>query len=125
MAAGRLIITVFAPVLALLLVQTSGHTQTNTPPEDTGIRMGRFVISPNVSVRERFDDNIYLTDDAPTSDVITEIAPRLRLQSEWRYLKLYMGAGAELGFYADSDDDNYQDADVRSGVTVDIGPNTV
>ncbi|WP_102783677.1 outer membrane beta-barrel protein [Thalassospira sp. GB04J01] len=125
MAAGRLITTVFAPVLALFLVQTSGHTQTNTPPEDTGIRMGRFVISPDVSVRERFDDNIYLTDDTPTSDVITEIAPRLRLQSEWRYLKLYVGAGAELGFYADSDDDNYQDADVRSGIALDIGPNTV
>lgn len=124
MRVRHLVIAVLGPALILLLAQTSGNAQTDPPADETAIRLGRFVVSPEMSVRERFDDNIYLANDTPTSDVITQIAPRLHLQSDWRYIELYMGAGAELGFFANSDDDNYQDADIRAGVALDISGNT-
>lgn len=119
-----LIMIVYGLGLTVMLWPITSIAQTPPNTDETAIRFGRFVITPAVSILERFDDNIYLADDTPTSDVITQIAPRLNLQSEWRYLKLYVGTGAELGFFAKSDDDNYQDVDMRAGAELDIGGNT-
>ena len=119
-----LIMIVYGLGVTVMLWPITSMAQTPPKTDETAIRLGRFVITPAVSIRERFDDNIYLADDNPTSDVITQIAPRLNLQSEWRYLKLYVGTGAELGFFAKSDDDNYQDVDMRAGAELDIGGNT-
>lgn len=86
-----------------------------------GVRMGRLYMTPALSISERYDDNLFLAEDAPVTDLVTTIAPRLTLQGDWQRFRLHLSSGAEIGFYADSDDDNYQDFDLSASGRLDLG----
>ncbi len=107
--------------------QTRQQTTNNTMPpvDETGIRLGRFLLSPAITSRAQYDDNIFLSEGGATSDVITTIAPRLTLQGDWRVFHLHLAAGSELGFFADSAEDDYQDIDLKAAASLDLGPSSI
>lgn len=82
-----------------------------TKPENAplGIRAGSFVISPELSLSETFDDNIFATDDGTVSDFITKISPVLNIKSDWNRHELKFNTGGDFGFFADNDRENFQD----------------
>lgn len=77
-----------------------------------GARLGTFLLMPKLSVRESYDDNLYLDDSNPTADLITTISPRLLLRSAWQRHAVSLRAGAAKGIYGTSGDNNFLDYDV-------------
>lgn len=89
-----------------------------------GFRLGHVAILPELVIREHYNDNIFLTGDNPTADVISEISPGLVLNGDWRSFRLSLSGQAAFGFYARSEQDNYQDGRLRSAAALDLGADT-
>ena len=47
------------------------------------IRLGSFLLQPQITLAETFNDNIFYTEDDEESDFITNVLPSLRLRSNW------------------------------------------
>nr|WP_303047719.1 outer membrane beta-barrel protein [Thalassospira sp. HF15] len=92
------------------------------PEYPGGIRLGRVLATPSLDTGTRYDSNIYKSDTNPTSDVITTLTPRLTVQGDWRAFHLHLAAGGELGFFADSSSDDYQDLEVQAAGSLELGP---
>jgi len=105
---------------------TDSTANRHTIPEDQRhIRLGRFVLTPEITSRAQYDDNIFLTESNRQSDVITTLAPRLALSGDWPFFQMHLAMGGELGFFARSDDDNYQDADLKAAGSLDLGTSSL
>ena len=48
-----------------------------------GVHVGAFTVFPQVVITPEYDDNIYASQDNPTGDFVTAIAPSVRIQSNW------------------------------------------
>lgn len=114
--------------LHMLCGATTATAQSIDRPNDTddptGLRIGRLLVTPSVRSSTRFDSNIFQEENNPTSDVITSLSPRLTVQGNWRVFALHLAAGGELGFYADSGNDDYQDMNLQAGGSLDLGPSS-
>ncbi|MBN3038438.1 MAG: outer membrane beta-barrel protein [Candidatus Omnitrophica bacterium] len=64
------------------------------------------VFSPFISVRQMYDDNIFLTDDDKRDDWITTVNPGFRFEPRLKKHGFYFDYLADLNFYADYDDQN-------------------
>lgn len=73
------------------------------------IRVGSFLLAPEVSLIQEYNDNIFAEDTDTDSDLITVVAPSIELNSDWSRHALSFEAGAELGRYWDNTDENYFD----------------
>jgi len=51
--------------------------------QQRGIRVGDFILYPEIQVTEFYDDNIFATKDGKTSDYATVIGPHLFVHSDW------------------------------------------
>lgn len=75
---------------------------------------GRWTLTPSLSLAERFDDNIFLTEDNRKSDFITEFTPGFVLRLEQPILTLAAGYSITGQLYASNSAlDNF--ADNQSG----------
>jgi len=90
-----------------------------------GVRMGSFVLFPELAVQEQYESNIYATPDNEDDDFITRILPNLTLQSDWNNHQLVLETGGDFGFYADHSDEDFQDYYVATRGRVDIRRSTV
>jgi hypothetical protein len=79
--------------------------------DPVGMPVGSFRFFPKVDVVEEYNDNIYKSDNEESDDFITMIKPKLDLRSDWNQHYLQLDAGAEVGRYASSSDDDYEDYD--------------
>ncbi|WP_297024879.1 outer membrane beta-barrel protein [Thalassospira sp.] len=108
--------------VALLCASPPATARAMENPDDvSGFRLGRLLLSPTLATGTRYDSNIFQSDTNPTSDVITTLAPRLTLQGDWRVFHLHLSARGELGFFADSSSDDYQDLELSVASSLDLG----
>ena len=75
-----------------------------------GLRLGGFILYPELGLQESYDSNIFATPTNERSDFITAIEPSLNLKSNWNNHALNFKADAQILKYADhssEDQDNY------------------
>ena len=113
--------------LSLLTPPTSAFAQpyADNDPDQSGICLGRTLITPKLTASTLLNDNIYLAESSPKSDLITMISPRIGIESDWPMFNLSLAAGAELGFFAKSSADDYQDLDLTAAGDLTIGDATL
>jgi len=67
---------------------------------------GRLTLTPELTVREEYNDNIYLDRVDKQSDFITIVFPRLSILEETNYLNLELGYGLRFLHYQDHSQEN-------------------
>ena len=87
---------------------------------DDGIRVGAFIFQPSVAVATGFDSNIFIETTGEDSSVITTVAPRLNVISDWNRHELAFTAGGAYRLVWDSTDDNAFSADVGLSAVLDV-----
>jgi hypothetical protein len=100
-----------------------GETVTNRPRPDfdpLGVRAGSFIILPSVGLQEEYNDNIYATKTGEKSDLISVVSPQVSVQSDWGNHMLRFDGGADVGFYADNDSENFEDYRFGANGRVDV-----
>lgn len=114
-AAGALVAALTSSVSAQEAVNPDQGVAQRTAEgyEPVGATVGSFRLLPKVEVVEEFNDNIFKEENDETDDMITKVQPTLNLRSDWNNHALNLGAGADFGFYADSNDDDYEDYNAK------------
>ncbi len=90
-----------------------------------GVHAGAFFIFPSLRQNFTYNDNVFATDGNETSDVIYSLQPNVTVRSDWNQHSLNLSAGADLGFYFDETDENYEDYQVAISGSVDVTRRTV
>jgi hypothetical protein len=65
-----------------------------------------FSVTPSISIREEYNDNIFLTSSDEESDFITTINPAINFTYRTRIITLSLDYGLHFRFYADNSDEN-------------------
>ena len=83
----------------------------DTPTENSkpGYTAGGFRILPEVEAVGYYDDNVYATKRSKVSDAVAVVTPKLSMESQWERHRLDLGAGASVGRYLDTTDEDYED----------------
>jgi hypothetical protein len=105
-----------------------GATVRDRPRPDydpIGVPLGGFVAFPSITVSSEYNDNIFATDDNTEDDIITRLRPNVDLRSNWSRHLLGLTLGADLGFYADNTDENFQDFNVVGNGRYEAGMDVV
>jgi hypothetical protein len=74
-----------------------------------GLRVGSFVVSPEISLTEMYDDNIYATRVKEVEDWISIISPTISVKSDWARHSLNFWAGLDADIYRSNSDENVVD----------------
>ena len=74
-----------------------------------GARAGAFRLYPSLSLSEKYDDNIFATNNNEESDFITLIRPGLNIESLWGRHFLSFHTDATIGRHADNENENFED----------------
>lgn len=77
--------------------------------EAGGIRMGGFVLYPELLAAAEFNDNIFAVEANEEEDLIWHVKPSLDLVSQWTNHQLNFSLSAPSMFYNDFDDNNTTD----------------
>lgn len=91
-----------------------GETVMERPRPDydpVGVRLGGFLLYPQMTVQESYDSNIYAAPSNATDDWITSLRPRFDLKSDWNEDSLNLHGGANVVRYASHDTENHDDYD--------------
>lgn len=99
-------------------VTVTGRARPDLDP--LGIRAAGFLLYPKLAVAEQYDDNIFSTDTDEEDDFITIVSPSIQLRSNWRNHALNFFATADIGLYAENNDEDYEDFTVGADGRVDI-----
>lgn len=89
-----------------------------------GIRAGGFMVYPEASISESYNDNIYATPNSTEEDFITTLAANVRVNSTWSRHALSLRGGISQDFYADNNDEDRFDWNVGAGGQLDVTPST-
>lgn len=114
--------------------RTSQDAQTSAAPErgetvlsrprpeydPVGVRMGGFMLYPEIGVQESYNSNIFATTSNEQSDFITAIEPSLDLRSNWNNHALNLHADSSVVRYWDNDDENFTDYTLSADGRVDV-----
>lgn len=74
-----------------------------------GLRVGSFVVTPEISLTEMYDDNIYATRVKEVEDWVTIISPTVAVKSDWDKHSLNFWAGLDADVYRSNTDENIVD----------------
>ena len=75
-----------------------------------GIHSGGFYYFPAVEVGATYNDNVfYLPDDFEESDTIANLRGSVSMNSDWSRHEFNLLGSADLGYYQDYDNEDYQD----------------
>ena len=89
-----------------------------------GVRLGAFLLYPQLSVDEFYNDNIFAENDDEVDDFITRVQPELTLESNWSRHAFAVAGGGDFGIFAQNSEQNFQDwfaaTDGRIDVSRDI-----
>ncbi len=88
--------------------------------EPLGMRAGAFMIWPQLTVSELYNDNIYATKHRKQSDWITVMSPDVRIESNWSRHYMMVDVGGQGGMYAAKSDENYLDAHISAQGRLDV-----
>ncbi len=90
-------------------------------PEFPGLRMGSFLVYPELSVAIMHDDNIYAEPWNEISDYITIVSPLVTLESDWNKHELNLEAGADIDRYDNYPQENVDDYWAGADGRLDLG----
>ncbi|MDD9911835.1 MAG: outer membrane beta-barrel protein [Alphaproteobacteria bacterium] len=99
----------------------------NYPREDyrpDGTRVGSFDVYATAKADVAYNDNIYATETATESDVITKITPALVAKSDWGRHELVGRVHGELVRYLDNSDEDYENYGVNVSGRLDVKRNS-
>jgi hypothetical protein len=123
-------ITLGVGVLALVAGATAeaqqprrGETVTQRQRSDLdplGVRAGGFLVYPELAVSEKYSDNTFATPSGRKDDFITDIEPKLRVQSDWNRHSLALTAGADVGRFASNSREDFEDINVNLNGRADV-----
>jgi hypothetical protein len=107
-------------------VDTRGSVRDRARPayDAVGIRAGAFMIYPQASVAETYDDNIYATETNTKDDFITELSSAVNVYSNWSRHALNMTAGVSQLIYEDHTGENRLDWNVGVDGRIDVTRDT-
>jgi len=100
-----------------------GATVADRPRPDydpLGVRIGGFLLYPDLAVQETYNTNIFATDGNRQDDFITTIKPSLDLRSNWNNHSLRLHADSRLDRYADHQSENFTDYTLLTDGRVDV-----
>lgn len=100
--------------------QSVGERARPASEQQIGMRLGSFQLMPSLVVGEKFDDNVFRTENREKSDLISTIAPTIRLKSDWGRHALNFQTGGEFGFFVDNNSENYKEFNAGVDGRVDI-----
>lgn len=80
--------------------------------EPEGLRVGTFLLFPQLGLEERYDSNIYSQRDDTKHDFISRLQPELRLESDWGIHSLNFRGTGDIGFYKSHTSENYEDGEL-------------
>jgi len=86
----------------------------------SSVRLGSWLLIPNLEIAETYDSNIYATQSNVVDDFITVIKPRARLTSDWSVHQVQLEVGGNFGLYNKHKDENYNDYYVRNSNRLEI-----
>ncbi len=89
-----------------------------------GIRSGGFLIFPEASIGESYNDNIFATPTNETDDFITTLAADVAVVSTWSRHALNLRGGLSQDFFADNSDEDRLDWNVGGDGRVDVTTST-
>ncbi len=103
-----------------------GETVKSRPKPEldpTGIRMGGFLLYPEVSVSESLDDNIMSAASNEKSDYITVLGANAALESNWSRHSIKLAGDVKVGRYLDKSSEDYNDYRLSADGRYDISKN--
>lgn len=108
-----------------ILRQETVTTRQHPETDPQGITAGSWVILPQVGVEEKYNDNIYATNNNATnggvvSDYITTITPDVLIRSNWNNELVTFDANSANGIYAKHSSENFNDYSVSGSGRLDI-----
>src|SRR5579859_7242326 len=91
-------------------VTTRAHPETDAQ----GITAGSWIILPSIGVDEKYNDNIYATNNTANnggvvSDYITTVSPDVTIRSNWNNSLVTFDANSQSGFYGSHTTENFND----------------
>lgn len=88
--------------------------------DPAGIRLGGFILYPELALQETFDSNVFASSSDEESDFITNIEPSLNLRSNWNNHALNFRADALIAKYLDNSREDHNDYSFGTDGRVDI-----
>lgn len=85
-----------------------------------GFRLGAFQLDPYVQVLERYNSNLFASEDDPQGDFITRIRPGFSLRSDWNRHAVGLDVAADIGRHVSFSTENYEDIVARASGRLDI-----
>lgn len=108
--------------------------QTKEKKEDSGFKLGSFLVYPEVDLTTVYDNNIYGVDGSvpdangviqpETSDTVGIVSPSVAVRSDWKRHELNFNAGADLARYSDHSSENYNDYWINTNGRYDLSTTT-
>lgn len=89
---------------------------------DLGMRVGAADFYPSISLTEIYDDNIFRTDTATRSSLISVLAPSALIELDGETHAYRIAMDLERGWYHDSPADNYLDRHLGATAEYDPSP---
>jgi len=112
-----------APAAVLPEEVPRGQTVMSRPRPDfdpVGIRLGGFLLYPELGLRESYNSNIFATDRGEEGDFITSVEPSLKLQSNWNNHSLSFLADARIVRYLEESSENFEDVTLATAGHLDV-----
>jgi len=97
------------------------------PYAPIGVRMGSFLLFPELAAESVYNDNIFLSSIRPEGDWALALTPALRVQSDWSRHSLEANVGGEYSFHERfrTEDDESFAADVTGQIDLRRSTNIV
>lgn len=90
--------------------------------EEARASPSRFTLTPSLSVRGTYDDNIYFSQRDETGDFLTEVKPALAFKAATEIYALDLAAAMNFQSFADETYLNTVDQDYTAGVRLELHP---
>jgi len=108
---------------SILLDRAQSESAKNT--EFPGIKVGSFLMYPEISAALMHDSNIYSTRTDEVSDYINIFSPVVTLESDWSKHWLQLEAGADIDRYHNHPQENVQDYWVGADGRIDMSRSAI
>lgn len=88
--------------------------------DPNGVRLGSFVVKPEIGLFEQYRTNIFKTDQNEEEDFITFVSPELTIESDWSRHYLEFRSSADFAFLADNSNENFEDFNFGASTRLDV-----
>ena len=88
--------------------------------EPLGIRAGSFIIYPAIETGLQYTDNALLSETGRRDDLVYNIAPELRVESDWSRHSARVSVSSSHDLYQDNTSEDSDEFSARGNVRVDI-----